>query len=66
MCSNFDVGVQYMNICVQHHGIFHVFVFGILVFRTAQWCSFFVFMCSVFERMGHLCEHMCAVLERMC
>ena len=35
-CSNTDVGVQYKNICVQQHGIFHVFVFGILVFRTAQ------------------------------
>ena len=36
ICSNTDVGVQYKNICVQQHGIFHVFVFGILVFRTAQ------------------------------
>ena len=27
---------------------------------------FFVYMCSVFERVGPLCEHTCAVLERMC
>ena len=27
ICSNTDVGVQYKNICVQQHGIFHVFVF---------------------------------------
>ena len=71
-CSNFDVGVQYMNrliiisVSVQQHGKFHVFVFGTLVFRTAQQCSCFVYMCSVFERMSPLCEHMCAVLERMC